>query len=392
MIVHSLIQLPLAVYFRANPPLASQRTNVAAAITAPNNFENAAWTKLRLSTSTGNAIICDAFTNTYAVCAQNPIPGMQMNHSYRAYVEVKADTLGGIFFVDAGTTQVILHGTDGTHSGASAGITVTDLGAVSDGYFAWWIDVPKLTGAWPGCAWYAVNLAWATTFTAVGGERVYVRNIQIWQTNCSALASIKGTAGAVAAAQAGATAQPQVIWYNAGTGLYSPVNMDGVAGWRARMYTDGVNDSMVVALAGLSQPLTIMTSFQLAAGSQSTPFIFDSITAGHRNVLYGNTGTNAYSMYAGSTRSWADSAGDTTATHTIAARFYGASSDLWIDAISLGAAQDCNVQVADGLTIGADNTLTLFTNGYYDEISICNGFLLPGAIAAYHRDVSIRCP
>jgi hypothetical protein len=373
-----LRKLPLAggAYFRAN----ALRTDVVAAVTADSDLTNGAWTKTRTTNSTATVIVTDAGVATTYLVSQTPT-GLAANHSCRIYFESKAGTLTHLACVVGGATAIV-HANDGTQHSNTATTTLTSLGDVGGGKYGWTFDVPAALMSAVVVTFYACDAAGATSWTSLGGDTITCTGVVSSQTQVSALGSIAGQV--VSLAQATAANRPQVQWTNAALNIYTPVNMDGVAGWYPVLASDKVND-LIKGAYTLVQPYTLMTRFRFATDpTGGNKYVSDGNTVDTAALLFNNT-QGKLGFYSGTANVFSTlGAADLVNNHTVALTVAGGVATFYVDGAynATGTSGNSN---PGGLTLFSAANPAVYSDLRMPEYLHCSSALSPAQIAAYHR-------
>lgn len=373
------LHLPLAAYFRAS----SLRTDVVAAALSPTDISTADWTPSGLTSRTATQMTVANAGLNHMIMASRATMGVAANHPFVLRFDAAAGSLSGLGFTDDATFTDKVKCDDGTVISNDAGTVVTPLGAVGGGYYRFSCAIPALSlGATLGFRALAPGTN-VTAWTATGGETISVTNVVVSQTQVSSLGSIAGQV--VSLAQATAENRPQVQWYN-GT-IYTPVNMDGVAGWRAEIVCDGVNDKMSSgAIAGLTQPYTMFFRGREVVVSHVS-VILDGIVAGAatRSTVYYDTTNGRLHLYAGADCYCAWSAANMAAEHTYAIEVNNAAPKMFIDGAPQSVTGTCGTGVIGGLSICDNANGGNQANVAFNEAAVCTRALTLAEHAALAR-------
>lgn len=362
------LHLPnLIACFQANPADPTKRTDVAAAVASPNDISTASWATTGTSARTATTFTEDTSTGHHNVQTTSGVPGLQTNHLFTVTVKYQTTrawarvNVGGLLCYVKTADATIGTKTFTTASATKDGstITVTATGTAPDTYLILTTATADNTPSFAGSG--------TDTFTVVDAH------IVISQTNVSALGSIAGSAGAVSLAQATPANRPQLLYTN-GT-LYSPVP---VAGYRAVLCGDGVNDCLAAAFAGLTQPYTVLARANLTALVTTRPVVSDVTDLD--GAIYFRPASSAMALYAGTAM---PSAYSPTGNVSLAGVFNGAASSVWANGVQSGSTGNAGTNSASGISLFGTATQGHMV-GYIDEIAIVAGALDANGIGAYH--------
>jgi hypothetical protein len=336
-----------------DPADTSRLTTVGAAVANPTNLT--LWTKVRCANTTADTIVTDAGTTTTYYVQQDPISGLQQNHSVRAILRAKSGSLTHARFVVA-AHACIVHTDDGTVHSADADVTCTPLGAEGGGWYRWQMDIAFASVTATYSQIMPCNSAGAFSFTSAGGDTVGAQFVSIDQANSSLIASPVGT---LSLAQATPASRPQVAWTN-GT-LYSPV---AVAGYWPVLFGDGTDDSISGVLTGLSQPFAIFACAWWASEYSAASVLWGSNAFVNAGQLW-RSGATTLTTSSHSGTMLVRTVATPQVPHAYCCATNGASSGIYQDTVLSGALGDAGSDAPDLFNLFSNGGLAPSRGGAY---------------------------